>query len=59
VEGVGRVAAVGTRIGERADDVEELCNRSGPAMGEEQGDGPRLRVGDPQRSSQLRRRYDG
>ena len=36
MEGVGRVAAVGRGIGERADDVEELDERAGPAVGEQQ-----------------------
>ena len=41
VEGVGRIAAVGAGIGQRADDVEELDDRAGPAVGEDQ----RHRVG--------------
>src|SRR4029453_17993467 len=39
VEGVGRVAAVGGGVGERADDVQELHDRAGPAVGEEQRQG--------------------
>jgi hypothetical protein len=39
VEGVGRVAAVGPRIGERVDDVQELHDRAGPAVGQEQRQG--------------------
>jgi hypothetical protein len=34
-KGAGWVAAVGGRVGERADDVEELDDRSGPAVGDE------------------------
>ncbi len=36
VEGVGRVAAVGRRVGQRADHVEELDDRARPAVGEDQ-----------------------
>jgi hypothetical protein len=39
VEGVGRVAAVGGGVGERADDVQELDDRAGPAVGQDQGQG--------------------
>jgi hypothetical protein len=53
VEGVGWVAAVGARIGQRADDVEELRNRSWPAMGEEQWDGLRLGRADMQEMDPL------
>jgi hypothetical protein len=35
MEGVGRIAAVGGRVGKRADDVEELGDRTGPAVGDE------------------------
>lgn len=37
IEGVGRLAAVGDRVDQRADDVEKLNDRSGPAMSEQQG----------------------
>jgi hypothetical protein len=36
VEGVGRVAPVGARVGERADDVQELHDRARPAVGHDQ-----------------------
>jgi hypothetical protein len=36
VEGVGRVAAVGGGIGERAEDVEEFDEGAGPAVGQEE-----------------------
>ena len=39
VERVGRIAAVGHRVGQRTDDVLELDDRSGPAVGEHQGHG--------------------
>ena len=42
VEGVGRVAAVGPGIGERADEVEVLDERVWPAVGEDQWRGVRL-----------------
>ena len=37
VEGVGRVAPVGHRVGQGSDDLEELDDRPGPAVGEDQG----------------------
>jgi hypothetical protein len=46
VEGVGGVAAVGARVGERADDLQELHDRAGPAVGEDQGQRVRLRRAD-------------
>ena len=42
VEGVGRVAAVRGRVGERADQVEELHDRARPAVQEQQRGGVRL-----------------
>ena len=36
VEAVGRVAAVGGRIGQRADDLVQVPERPGPAVGEDQ-----------------------
>jgi hypothetical protein len=42
VEGVGGIAAVGLGIGERADDLEELGDRAGPAVGEDQRERVRL-----------------
>jgi hypothetical protein len=36
VEGVRRVAAVGGGVGERAEDVEELDDRAGPAVGDDE-----------------------
>jgi hypothetical protein len=36
VEGVGGRSAVGGRVGEGADDVEQLDDRAGPAVGDEQ-----------------------
>ena len=42
VERVGRVAAVGARVGQRADDVQELHDRAGPAVGQDQRQRVRL-----------------
>jgi hypothetical protein len=42
VEGVGRVAAVGPGIGQRADQLQELDDRAGPAVGQDQRQGGRL-----------------
>jgi hypothetical protein len=39
VEGVGRVAAVGTRVAQWADDVQELGDRAGPPVDEHQRGG--------------------
>ena len=41
VEGVGRIAAVGTRVAERLDDLDELDDRARPAVGQHE----RERVG--------------
>jgi hypothetical protein len=43
VERVRRVAAVRDRVGQRADDVEELDDRARPAVGEDQREGIRFR----------------
>ncbi len=42
VEGVGRVAAVGPGVGERADHLGELGEGAGPAVGQDQRQGVRL-----------------
>jgi hypothetical protein len=39
VEGVLGAAAVGRRVGERLDHLQELDDRAGPAVGHEQRDG--------------------
>ena len=44
MERVSRIAAMGGRIGERADDLQELHHRTGPAMCENQRS--RLWLGD-------------
>ena len=41
VEGVGRVAAVGSGIGQERDDPLEPGERAGPAVGEDEGEGER------------------
>ena len=38
-----RVAAVGGRVGERPDDVQHLDDRAGPAVGDDHGQGVRVR----------------
>jgi hypothetical protein len=43
VEGIRGVAAVRSGVGQRPDDVEELGDRAGPAVGEDQGGGCGLR----------------
>ena len=40
------VAAVGARVGERADDVQELHDRAGPTVGQDQGQGVGFRGAD-------------
>ena len=37
MEGVGRIAAVRARVGQRPDHPQELDRRAGPAVGEDQG----------------------
>lgn len=37
MERVGGIATVGRRVGERSGDVEELDDRTGPAVGDDQG----------------------
>jgi hypothetical protein len=54
VEGVGRLAAVGGRVGERADQVGELDDRARPAVQQEQRRGPGLGRADVQ---EVRRWY--
>jgi len=49
VEGVGRVAVVGRRIAERAEEMEILQAGAGPAMGEHQRARVRAAPGDPHR----------
>ncbi len=39
MEGVGGVGVVGAGVGEGADDVEELDEGAGPAVGEDEGEG--------------------
>ena len=43
IEGIRGVAAVGGRVGERADDVEQLDDRAGPAVGDDQRQGALVR----------------
>ena len=43
MERVGRIPAVGGRVGERPDEVDELGERSGPAVDEQQRHGVRFR----------------
>jgi hypothetical protein len=49
VEGVGGVAAVRRRIGQRPDDLEELRDRARPAVGDDQGQRRGLRRADVQK----------
>jgi hypothetical protein len=53
VEGVARVAAVGAWVGQRADDAQELHDRAGPAMGEDQRQGLWLRGADVEEVDRL------
>src|SRR5215204_3196792 len=48
VEGVGRVAAVGARVGERSDDLHELHNRAGIPVADDQWERLWLRGADVQ-----------
>ena len=48
VEGVGRVAAVGARVGERSDDAQKLHNRAGVPVADDQWERTRLGGADVQ-----------
>src|SRR5215203_684789 len=49
VEGVGRVAAVGARVGERADDAQKLHNRTGVPVADDKRERTNLRGADVQK----------